>query len=231
MRIGAECSEEILGDNNLPKRKKSKSKSKSPAQKVIPAFQMTPKKSSTVMTTPVVTMKSMFGSIELDECILGDNPTESHCITESLRMSRFDVIESLPQEMQQKFFECGWIFDPKKKLHCPVLVLSPFSIKDGSIIEEWLKKYHTFTDNMERMPYLIYWYQAGASSSKDFKAFGLVPKGDIIWYDLGIQQKFHSPFEEKINSSQTLTRVEDDIMRGINQMMEDSKLSKEKRGG
>ena len=215
--------------NNLPKKKKQKVKS--PIGNLSPAIELQTKNKpvSSVQSGP---MKSMFGSFELDETILGgDDPMEVHFLTEALNMSRIDIIESLPREMQQQFFECGWVLDRKKQLHCPILVLSPFSIKDGNITSEWLRKYRASVENMDKMPYLVYWYQAGSSNAKDFKAFGLVQKEAIIWYDSGIEQKFDSPFEEKINSFQTLTRLEDDVMRGINQMKEDSKLPREKRGG
>ena len=130
-------------------------KVKSPIGNLSPAIELQTKNKpvSSVQSGP---MKSMFGSFELDETILGgDDPMEVHFLTEALNMSRIDIIESLPREMQQQFFECGWVLDRKKQLHCPILVLSPFSIKDGNITSEWLRKYRASVENMDKMPYLV----------------------------------------------------------------------------
>ena len=81
---------------------------------------------------------------------------------------------------------------------------------------------------------MVYWYEQGWSrgEQKTFKAFSFVKREKIIDYKLGLTRGYHTPFEDDFKkSAYELTQTQDNIMRGIRQMMEDSKLNKAKRGG
>lgn len=69
-------------------------------------------------------------------------------------------MSSLPQEVVYLLFACGWV--KFKDKHPPVLVLSPFSLEVGDIIDEWTKKYTSWKNNgniLSNFPLLVYWYK------------------------------------------------------------------------
>jgi hypothetical protein len=214
----------IAKPSNIP----SSSKSPSAAENALPTLQQ-----ESTSQQPIH-VKSLFGSRSMDECILGTNTTESNFITDELKMSRADVIFSMPSEMRSMLLECCWA--KWNNVPQPILILSPFSINDGEIIEEWVRMYKKMANlgNLDRMQYLVYWYQCGWSESYGFKAFSLVKKESIVPFDVGIEQRWHHMFDRKINNPieyGLLTKKEDDLLQGIKQMMDDHELPKDQRGG
>ena len=171
--------------------------------------------------------KSVFESPHLYDSILGSNLNGSNYITHKLGMSRKTIIASLTKEMQSEFFDVCWT---KWNGHgCPLLILSPFSIKDGPIIEEWVRQYINCKGVLNKMPHLVYWYQQGWSESKGFKAFTLLKRGLIVSYEVGIQEGWDQVYSDKIAMGQELSMQEDALIRGISLMMTDQKLLKEER--
>ncbi len=76
--------------------------------------------------------------------------------------------------------------------------------------------------------------QEGWSNSKGFKAFSLMEKDTLFPYEHGIDQGWDKPFAKKLENPMTygmLEQTEDDILRGIQQMMDDEKRHKNERGG
>ena len=171
--------------------------------------------------------KSVLGSAH--DSILGSDHSRDNYITNELGMSRITIIASLTQEMQSEFFNVGWAEWNGKG--CPLLILSPFSIGDGPIIEDWVRHYSKCKGVPNKIPHLVYWYQRGWSESKDFKAFSLLKRESIVSYEVGIQKGWHQVYSEKIDMGQELSMQEDELIRGISLMMADHKLLKEERGG
>ena len=85
------------------------------------------------------------------------------------------------------------------------------------------------------LPHLLYWYEEGWSKSKHFKAFSLVRKEAIISYEEGMAQGWDKPpFSNKVDDPFTygmITEKEDDILRGIKQMIQDQGMEMNERGG
>jgi hypothetical protein len=194
---------------------------------------------------------------------LGPNSSKSHYITDKLACTREELIASLPDEMKRKFNDCCWV--SWKGLHRPALILSPFEVTgDSGIVEQWTSTYLSYKKdgNLSQLPYLIYWYEEvrrrhgicctllnnrlhltlkcydclqGWSHSKDFKAFSLIKKADLIPYGIGLSQGWDKPpFANKVDdpfTHGTLTEQEDNILKGIKLMNQDDALPKDSRGG
>lgn len=174
---------------------------------------------------------------------LGLQPTAKHYITTELRKTRREVMSTLPDSVTSMLGSCVWVrWDTEKRwrgMYLPALVISPFDVggetREG-ILHEWLTTYLDCRARgcPERMHHLVYWYQHGWSDSKNFKAFSTVEGGKIYSFEHGIARNWHRQFAEKIDNPQihdTLTEDEDNVFRGINQMMVDQGLVRGLRGG
>ena len=154
-------------------------------------------------------------------------------IFNDLKMTQEEIEESLPNSVREIIHECCWV--EWEGSHRPVLILSPFDLSgDVDIVKEWIKNYKTHLRNLSELPAMVYWYENGWSrgENKTFKAFSLVKREKIIDYDEGLIRGYHRPFEDEFQKfAYELTMIQDNIIRGIRQMMEDSKLAKAKRGG
>ncbi|KAL7545528.1 hypothetical protein ACHAWF_008869 [Thalassiosira exigua] len=167
---------------------------------------------------------------------LGLHPDQPHYITDKLQLSREKIISTLPSEMISILGNCCWV--PWKSVQRPALCITPFDLKGNSgILEEWVSKYVSLQRQglVSQMPRLVYWYEEGWSTSKDFKAFGFVGKEKLFPYEIGVAngwlrpsfcKKVTNPFEHGM-----LTEEEDAILIGIKQMERDSVLPKSCRGG
>jgi hypothetical protein len=154
-------------------------------------------------------------------------------IFNDLKMTQEKIEESLPDSMREMFHECCWV--EWEGWHRPVLILSPFDLSgDVDIVKRWTEKYKTNRNNLSELPFMVYWYEQGWSrgDQKTFKAFSFVKRAKIIDYELGLTRGYHTPFEDDFKKfGYELTPTQDNIIRGIRQMKEDSKLNKAKRGG
>ncbi|KAL9190132.1 hypothetical protein ACHAXT_007343 [Thalassiosira profunda] len=167
---------------------------------------------------------------------LGPHPHAEHPITTALRCTRDEVMATLPTQMREQFVDCCWV--SWEGSHRPALLLSPFEVsgKQG-IVDEWLSTYLSYkkSGNLAQMPHLVYWYEEGWSSSKDYKAFSLVKRGQIYPFGKGSAIGWDKPsFVNKIENPFAhgeLTQQEDDLLRGIEQMKEDHMHPKQFRGG
>lgn len=91
---------------------------------------------------------------------LGPDPSQPHYITDKLRMTRKEVISSLPKEMVMRFGDCCWVL--WKGVARPVLILSPFDISgEGGMVEEWANAHLSCQKRgtPSKMPHLVYWYE------------------------------------------------------------------------
>ena len=154
-----------------------------------------------------------------------------HYILDELKMSRKELLCTLPNDMKSQFNALGWAY--WKGIHRPVLILSILELSKGGITEKWVSTYQEFqrrVKDMSKFPWTVYWYEKGwcFNDKNDFKAFSLVNKNTITTYELGVKRGWDNPFSGK----STLTEEEEDnIIRGIKQMKEDAALTGACRGG
>jgi len=79
-----------------------------------------------------------------------------HYVTTTLNATREDILASLPQDMVNRFHDCCFALYGGGEIHRPVLILSPFDVRDGEIVKQWVNRYHQY-QKTGQMPYLVYW--------------------------------------------------------------------------
>lgn len=171
----------------------------------------------------------------LPTSVAKDASKSEHYVTDTLDMTREELLSSLPLKIKDMFSECVWA--KWNESYYPALLLSPFDIagKD-SALKEWVKSYSSCRDKgtMSQLPHLLYWYEKGWSKYKEFKAFSIVGGDDIISYEEGIRQHWDRPYNNKLENpveNGLLTYKEDKVLSGIKMMKKDAILPKECRGG
>ena len=161
-----------------------------------------------------------------------------HHITDTLGMTKEEVLFSLPELMRERFHDCVFIEWKKGNVKChrPAFIISPFDLSgsDG-MVEKWVQVYRKAKEKgLGSMAYLVYWYEEGWSESKDHKAYSLTEEGSLVSYEDGMNLGYDKPtFYNKVLDffDSPLTDQEDKVLRGIEQMKIDQDLRKDCRGG
>ena len=155
------------------------------------------------------------------------NEQEKHIITDTLNTTHEEILNNLPHF--KMIHDCCFVL--WKGIYRPALILAPFDIEKGNIVNTWIARYRAYVrGSISDMPYLIYWYENGCND----KSFSLVKGQDVFSIEEGMKKGWDCPFSDKMSDPityGTLTPEEDAVNHGIGLMMEDNEKPKAERGG
>lgn len=125
-----------------------------------------------------------------------------------------------------RFHELGFAKWNRNKNWLPIIELGPYHVPPGPVRKEWLKRF----EKTNQTPRLVYWY--GSTWNDISNSFSFLSPKAIISYEQGIQQgsnQLSSALQKKVAAGKQLTAKENALVKGLEELKEESELSKKER--
>jgi len=139
-----------------------------------------------------------------------------------------DVLSRVPKSVKSRFREGA--FSRWGKDWLPVLELGPFDVEPGPVRDMWLEMFDNTQDNGRDMTRLVFWY--GVKFEDRGQAYSFVPETKLIKFEEGERRgfcKLPKKIQKKVEKKQKLTKTEEQIKRGLKEIVGDMEREKPDR--
>ncbi|KAL7505489.1 hypothetical protein ACHAXN_004282 [Cyclotella atomus] len=151
-----------------------------------------------------------------------------HATKEEFDAFREEILSKIPNKVKNRFREGG--FSRWGKDWLPVLEIGPFDVEPGPVRSMWMEMFQNTRQNGREMTRLVFWY--GVRYEDRGQAYSFVPSNKLISFEEGeeaghcnIPKKIRAKLDKKLK----LTKTEEQIERGLRELQEDMKKSKNDR--
>jgi len=139
-----------------------------------------------------------------------------------------DLLSRVPKSVKSRFREGA--FSRWGKDWLPVLELGPFDVEPGPVRDMWLEMFDNTQENGRDMTRLVFWY--GVKFEDRGQAYSFVPETKLTPYDEGERKgycKMPKKIQKKVEKKQKLTKTEEQIKRGLKEIVGDMQHDKPDR--
>jgi len=130
------------------------------------------------------------------------------------------ILSKVPKAVKCRFRQGG--FSRWGKDWLPILELGPFDVEPGPVRDMWLDMFDNTQENGRDMTRLVFWY--GVKYEDRSQAYSFVPSTKITPYEEGEQNgytRMPKKIQKKVEKKQKLTKTEEQIKRGLKEIMAD----------
>eukprot|EP00339_Tiarina_fusa_P000689 CAMPEP_0117006428 /NCGR_PEP_ID=MMETSP0472-20121206/6659_1 /TAXON_ID=693140 ORGANISM="Tiarina fusus, Strain LIS" /NCGR_SAMPLE_ID=MMETSP0472 /ASSEMBLY_ACC=CAM_ASM_000603 /LENGTH=939 /DNA_ID=CAMNT_0004707889 /DNA_START=241 /DNA_END=3060 /DNA_ORIENTATION=- len=134
---------------------------------------------------------------------------------------RDEILRDIPEEVKARFGQI--MFSKWSNSYLPVLVMNPFKVPPGGVRDLWYSMHDKVKSagRLDSMTNLVYWY--GAYNDPP-SAYSFLAVKKLIPYDVGIKKGYDQTPKGK-------KKVNDQLIRGLEEMKEDLVKEPEDRSG
>lgn len=183
--------------------------------------------------------KDQSSSDESSDADMGESVSKTASLSEQGRDEHYEkrkaefekgkkeVLQAIPKEVKQQFRQLG--FAKWGKEYLPIMFLGPFDVAPGPVRDEWFQMREKTMSNHTTMSRLVFWYGTTQDSLAD--AFSFIAAKNTMSYEEGRDKYLSIPskIKTKMNKNKKLTKSEEQLVRGLEDIQKDNELPTEKR--
>jgi len=139
---------------------------------------------------------------------------------------RDETLSQVPKDVKDRFRGCG--FATWGKVVYPIIELGPYDVPPGDLRDQWFAMFENCQKSQRAMTRLIYWY--GTENLEEGYSFYQANK--IMSYEKGSKKgsdKVPPGIQKKLDSNKKLTKTDKQIVKGLEQIVEDAQLEPSER--